>query len=195
MAVYLITGCAGFIGARVTELLLHCGHSVKGIDNLNDAYDVRLKQWRLKQLVAKPAFEFYQQDICDRVGVEKVFAGRADGCKNCGEAVPQFDAVINLAARAGVRQSVDDPWIYVDANVTGTLNLLELCREYGVPKFVLASSSSVYGTENPMPYQEGADTNHPVSPYAATKKAAEVLCYSYHALYGLDVTVFRLFTV
>ena len=104
-------------------------------------------------------------------------------------------AIINLAARAGVRQSVEDPWVYYETNVTGTLNLLELCKEFGIKKFVLASTSSLYGKNNPMPYRENADTNGPLSPYAASKKAAETLCYTYYYLYGLDVTVLRYFTV
>jgi nucleoside-diphosphate-sugar epimerase len=113
-------------------------------------------------------------------------------CKTKGKT---FDAVINLAARAGVRQSVEDPWVYYETNVIGTLNLLELCREYSVPKFVLASSSSLYGKDSPMPYREDQETNHPLSPYAASKKAAETLCYTYYYLYGIDVTIFRYFTV
>jgi UDP-glucuronate 4-epimerase len=108
---------------------------------------------------------------------------------------PPLAAIINLAARAGVRQSVENPWVYIETNTTGTLNLLELARQHGVPKFVLASTSSLYGQHNPMPYREDADTNQPLSPYAASKKAAEALCYTYHYLYGIDVTVFRYFTV
>lgn len=182
MATYLVTGAAGFIGSKVTELLLADGHTVVGIDNLNNAYDVRLKHWRLAQLEGKPGFEFHRLDITDREALRELFSLR-------------FDAVINLAARAGVRQSVENPWVYFETNVTGTLNLLELCREHDVPKFVLASTSSLYGKDNPMPYREDADTNHPLSPYAASKKAAEILCYTYHYLYGIDVTVFRYFTV
>jgi nucleoside-diphosphate-sugar epimerase len=106
-----------------------------------------------------------------------------------------FDAVINLAARAGVRQSVENPWVYLQTNVTGTLNLLELCRRYEVPKFILASTSSIYGANAPLPTPEDYDSDHPLQPYAASKKGAEVLCYSYHFLYGIDVTVFRYFTV
>jgi nucleoside-diphosphate-sugar epimerase len=124
--------------------------------------------------------------ICDRKGLGELWELRGK---------PPFDAVINLAARAGVRQSVENPWVYFETNTTGTLNLLELCREFEVRKFVLASTSSLYGKDNPMPYREDADTNHPLSPYAASKKAAETLCYTYHYLYGIDVTVFRYFTV
>lgn len=183
MASYLVTGVAGFIASRVAELLLAGGHTVVGVDNLNDAYDVRLKRWRLTQLQRHPNLTFQQLDIASRPALAEIFAQR-----------PGFAAVINLAARAGVRQSVENPWVYMDTNVTGTLNLLELCRTCGVPKFVLASTSSLY-QGNPMPYREDAVTDHPLSPYAASKKAAEALCYTYHHLYGLDVTIPRYFTV
>jgi len=185
MATYLVTGAAGFIASKVAEFLLEDGHTVIGIDNMNDAYDVRLKRWRLAQLKGQPGFRFYEQDITDRNGLSDVW-------EHSGT---PFDAVINLAARAGVRQSVENPWVYIETNTTGTLNLLELARQHGVPKFVLASTSSLYGQHNPMPYREEADTNQPLSPYAASKKAAEALCYTYHYLYGIDVTVFRYFTV
>jgi nucleoside-diphosphate-sugar epimerase len=153
---------------------------------MNDAYDVRLKQWRLAQLAGRPGFEFCQLDITNRQKIRDLWEA---GKKN------SFDAVINLAARAGVRQSVENPWVYLDTNITGTLNLLDLCREFDVKKFVLASTSSLYGKNNPMPFREDADTDHPISPYAASKKAAEALCYTYHYLYEIDVTVFRYFTV
>ena len=187
-AAYIVTGAAGFIGSKVSELLLREGHNVIGIDNLNDAYDVRLKEWRLAQVVKHPNCEFHCLDISDRPGLEGLFALHAARSSPVA-------AIINLAARAGVRQSVENPWVYIETNTTGTLNLLELARQYGVPKFVLASTSSLYGNHNPMPYREDADTNHPLSPYAASKKAAETLCYTYHYLYGIDVTVFRYFTV
>jgi len=182
MASYLVTGCAGFIGARVSELLLEGGHQVTGIDNRNDAYDVRLKEWRLNRLEGRPGFEFLCVDICDRKSLSDVFDR-------------EFDAVINLAARAGVRQSVDDPWSYIDTNVTGTLNLLALCTQFDIKQFVLASTSSLYGASDEQPYREDADSGRPLSPYAASKTAAEALCYTYHFLYGLDVTVLRYFTV
>jgi nucleoside-diphosphate-sugar epimerase len=186
MATYLLTGVAGFIASRVAEFLLADGHTVIGVDNLNDAYDVRLKQWRLAQIQDKPGFEFHRLDITDRQELKNLWER--------WRAIP-FDAVINLAARTGVRYSVENPWVYFETNTTGALNLLELCREYGVNKFVLASSSSLYGNDPALPWREDADTNHPISPYAASKKAAETLCYTYHYLYGLDVTVFRYFTV
>jgi len=180
----LVTGCAGFIGWKVCEYLLSAGYEVVGVDNLNDAYDVRLKRWRLAQLEGRQGFTFCPLDICDRPVMEEAFRG--DG---------PFDAVINLAARAGVRPSVENPWAYIDTNVTGTLNLLELCRGFGVKKFILASTSSLYGANNPLPFREDANTDGPLSPYAASKKAAEALCYTYHHLYGLDITVLRYFTV
>jgi UDP-glucuronate 4-epimerase len=192
VAYYLVTGAAGFIGSKVTELLLADGHTVVGVDNMNDAYDVRLKEWRLTQIVGHPCFEFHQLDIGDRAGT-----GRRSSRSSpiATRNTSPLAAIINLAARAGVRQSVENPWVYIETNTTGTLNLLELARQHGVPKFVLASTSSLYGQHNAMPYREDADTNQPLSPYAASKKAAEALCYTYHYLYGLDVTVFRYFTV
>lgn len=185
MASYLVTGAAGFIGSKVAELLLADGHAVLGIDNLNDAYDVRLKHWRLGQLQDKPGFGFHQLDITCRPALTSLWESRGE----------TFDAVINLAAWAGVRPSVENPWIYYETNVTGTLNLLELCRKHRVKKFVLASSSSVYGDSAQMPYREDQNTDRPLSPYAASKKAAETLCHTYHYLHGMDVTVFRYFTV
>jgi UDP-glucuronate 4-epimerase len=186
MAHYLLTGVAGFIASKVAELLLDEGHTVLGIDNLNDAYDVRLKQWRLAQLDGKPGFEFQKLDITDNQQLRPVWESSTRR---------PFDAVLNLAARAGVRQSVQDPWVYFDTNVTGTLNLLELCREFSVEKLVLASTSSLYGAHNPIPFREDTGTGRPLSPYAASKKAAEALAYSYHYLHGLDITVLRYFTV
>jgi nucleoside-diphosphate-sugar epimerase len=181
---HLVTGCAGFIASRVTELLLDAGHRVVGVDNLNDAYDPRLKQWRLARLQSRGGFEFRQMDISSRDCVEQLF--EEDG---------PFAAVVNLAARAGVRTSVEDPWVYYQANCDGTLNLLDACRGFGIQKFLLASTSSLYGARNPVPYREDADTNCPLSPYAASKKAAETLAYTYHYLHGLDVSVVRYFTV
>ena len=184
-----MTGCAGFIGSKVCELLLADSHAVVGVDNLNDAYDVRLKKWRLDQFKYVPKFSLFERDICDRTGLRETFEQTAKIDKS------NFDAVINLAARAGVRQSVKSPWVYVDTNITGTLNLLDLCREFGVKKFVLASTSSLYGANSSQPFHEDVNTDGPLSPYAASKKGAEALCYSYHYLYGLDVTVPRYFTV
>jgi nucleoside-diphosphate-sugar epimerase len=184
MAKYLVTGAAGFIAAKVCDFLLNEGHSVVGLDNLNDAYDVRLKEWRLSRLIERPNFLFKKQDIADRDTLNSMVA----------ELGP-FDAVVNLAARAGVRASVENPWVFVDTNTTGTLNLLEACRMYNIPKFVLASTSSIYGADAPQPTPETADSSLPLQPYAASKKAAEVMAHSYHYLYGLDVSIFRYFTV
>jgi UDP-glucuronate 4-epimerase len=191
MSTYLVTGAAGFIGSRVAGLLLDAGHRVVGIDSINDAYDAHLKQWRLAQLTGREHFTFAQIDITDRIALAARFSADA----SASNSRPQYDAVLNLAARAGVRPSVENPWIYIEANATGTLNLLDLCREHGVNKFVLSSTSSLYGAHNPVPYREDADTNRPLSPYAASKKAAEAMCYSYHHLHKIDVTVLRYFTV
>ncbi|MFM8320797.1 MAG: SDR family NAD(P)-dependent oxidoreductase [Chloroflexota bacterium] len=188
MASYIVTGAAGFIGARVADLLLEAGHTVIGMDNLNDAYDVRVKEWRLGRLVKQPKFVFQKLDISDRHAVANTPL-ELDGRPLAVE------AVFNLAARAGVRASVENPWVYVDTNVTGTLNLLELCRQRGIPKFVLASTSSIYGGDAPLPTPETANSDLPLQPYAASKKGAEALAHSYHYLHGIDVTVFRYFTV
>jgi nucleoside-diphosphate-sugar epimerase len=185
----LLTGCAGFIGSKVTEFLLADGYTVVGIDNLNEAYDPRLKYWRLDQIKGHPNFQFHQLDITLRAPLRALF----ESGPKTHDLEPA--AVINLAARAGVRQSVENPWIYFETNVAGTLNLLELCREFGVQRFVLASTSSLYGQGNPLPFREDANTDGPLSPYAASKKAAEVLCYTYHYLYGIDIAVLRYFTV
>jgi nucleoside-diphosphate-sugar epimerase len=184
---YLVTGCAGFIASKVTDLLLQAGHEVVGVDSLNDAYDPRLKHWRLEQLLPRKGFQFHRSDISDRKALEPLFAGKG--------AEPPFAAVVNLAARAGVRPSVVNPWVYYQANCDGALNLLELCRRHGVKKFLLASTSSLYGKHNEVPYREDADTNRPLSPYAASKKAAETLAFVYHHLHGIDVSIPRYFTV
>lgn len=182
MARYLLTGVAGFIASQVAVRLLREGHDVVGVDNLNDAYDVRLKEWRLKNLEGLDRLTFHRTDITDRGQLERLFSGG-------------YDAVINLAARAGVRQSVENPWTYVDTNLVGSLNLLELCRLHSVPRFLLASTSSLYGSRNPLPFSEDADTDHVLSPYAASKKAAEAMCHTYHHLYGIHVSIPRYFTV
>jgi len=181
---YLITGAAGFIASRVTQLLLAEGHTVFGVDNLNNAYDLRMKEYRLGMLQQLPGFTFQRMDISEMEQVNSL-------AKEMGP----VEAVINLAARAGVRSSVENPWIYYSTNVTGTLNLLEMCQSQGIPKFILASSSSVYGANPPLPTPEDVDTDHPLQPYAASKKSAENLCYTYHYLYGTDITIFRYFTV
>ncbi|NOX21356.1 MAG: NAD-dependent epimerase/dehydratase family protein [Nitrospirae bacterium] len=180
--VIFVTGVAGFIASKVAEMLLQRGDTVVGIDDINDYYDPALKNWRLKRLYEYSDFIFVKGDIVDYEVVKKIFSQY------------DFDACINLAARAGVRASVQDPWVYLDTNVKGTINLLECCKDRGVKKFVLASTSSLYGF-NEMPFSETQRTDTPLAPYGATKKAAEALCYSYHYLYGLDIIIPRYFTV
>lgn len=180
---YLLTGTAGFIGSQVAHQLLDEGHHVVGLDNLNDAYDRRLKDWRLARLQTREGFSFHKLDILDREALHQVAAAT------------KFEAVLNFAARAGVRPSVTNPWIYAQTNVTGALNLLDLCRELAIPKFLLASTSSLYGKHNQRPFSEEADTSRPLSPYAASKGGAEMLAHTYHYLHGLDVSVLRFFTV
>lgn len=178
----LLTGCAGFIGARTASMLLERGDEVVGVDNLNDYYDVRLKQHRLAGLTVRPAFSFQPLDIEDRDALAAVFAAG------------RFDAVVNLAARAGVRASMENPRVYLTTNTQGTLNLLELMAEHGVPQFVMASTSSLYAGA-PMPFVETADVTNPISPYAATKLAAEALARTWHHLHGINVAILRYFTV
>jgi nucleoside-diphosphate-sugar epimerase len=183
VARYLLTGAAGFIGAQVAAALLARGDQVVGVDNLNDAYDPRLKEWRLQRLLPHAAFHFQRLDISEADALTPLLG------------LGPFDAVLNLAARAGVRASVRFPELYARTNMLGALDLLELCRSEGIPKFVQASTSSLYGAHNPRPFREDADISRPLSPYAATKGAAELLCHSFHALHGLDVTILRYFTV
>ena len=185
MANYLLTGTAGFIAFRVAEFLIDSGHHVYGVDNMNDAYDIRLKEYRLERLKSLPNFNFLEADISARETIDELRSW-----------LPREVAgVINLAARAGVRTSLSDPWVYVNTNMTGTLNLLELCRRHAIDKFVLASTSSLYAEESLPPFKEADDTDHPLQPYAASKKGAEAMAYAYHHLYGIDVTVLRYFTV
>lgn len=208
MSTYLVTGAAGFIGSKVCELLQQQGHEVVGIDNLNDYYDVRLKDWRLGRLLGRsvtgggatwseyacpatgtlpeavtaPGFTFYPLDIENSTALDALFERH------------RFAAVFNLAARAGVRYSMENPYVYLSTNTMGTLNLLECQRKHKVSKIVLASTSSLYAG-CAMPFSESLPVNTPLSPYAASKKAAELMAYSYHKLYGMDVTVVRYFTV
>ncbi len=183
MSRYLVTGTAGFIGAQVATLLLEDGHEVIGIDDLNDAYDPRLKEWRLDKLKESARFTFHFVDITKKRELQ-------EACSPL-----EFDAIINLAARAGVRQSVRNPEVYFRCNVLGALNLLDIAQTSRVRKFVQASTSSLYGAHNSRPFREDADISRPLSPYAASKGAAELLCHSYHKLYDLDVTILRYFTV
>jgi UDP-glucuronate 4-epimerase len=177
----LLTGAAGLIGARTAHFLLEQGVEVIGIDNLNDYYDVKLKEWRLSQIQNKK-FTFQKIDIEDKKNLEKLFSEH------------KFDVVFNLAARAGVRYSMENPDVYMSTNAQGTLNLLECMKVRDVKKFVLASTSSLYAGQT-MPFLESLPVNTPISPYAATKKAAEVMAYTYHFLYKIDVSVVRYFTV
>ena len=178
----LVTGAAGFIGSKVSEMILEKGRDIIGIDNLNDYYDVKLKLWRLNNLKKYNNFKFYKINIENYESLKSLFEKHLP------------DVVINLAARAGVHYSLENPLIYLSTNAGGNLNLLELCREYNVPKFVLASTSSLYAGQK-IPFNENLSVNTPISPYAASKKAAELMSYTYHYLYGLDVTILRYFTV
>jgi nucleoside-diphosphate-sugar epimerase len=183
---YLVTGAAGFIASQVSKQLLDQGERVIGVDNLNDYYDIRLKNWRLEQLKAHPHadnFSFACLDIEDQAKLSDLF--QAEG---------PFDAVFNLAARAGVRYSMENPHVYLSTNAEGTLNLLECMRALACTKLVLASTSSLYAGQK-MPFTEDLAVNEPLSPYAASKKAGELMAYSYHKLYQMDVSVVRYFTV
>lgn len=200
---YLVTGAAGFIASKVCELLLADGHTVVGVDNLNDYYDPRLKDYRLARLLGEGerfapgasagsryagravqhgTFHFRALDLVDTAALEALFTEF------------RFDAVFNLAARAGVRYSLENPHVYLSTNAHGTLNVMEAMRRHGVKKQVLASTSSLYAG-CPMPFTEDQPVNTPLSPYAATKKSAELMAYTYHRLYGIDTTVVRYFTV
>lgn len=194
----LLTGAAGFIGYKTAEFLLSQGYTVYGLDNLNDYYDVRLKEWRLDYLRGLEqkhgnSFYFHKIDIEDYAGLKDIFKSCIDLGTKRGSRVP-FDAVINLAARAGVRYSMKNPTVYMTTNALGTLNLLELMREFDVKKMVLASTSSLYAGQK-MPFNENLPVNTPISPYAASKKAAESIAYTYHYLYRMDVIILRYFTV
>ncbi len=181
---YLVTGAAGFIASVVSQKLLDTGAEVVGLDNLNEAYDVRIKQYRVDQLLRNPNFSFLKLDVSDRSILEnKELLGK------------DFKAVINLAARAGVRDSLLDPWVYLDTNATGTLNLLEFCKKEGIPKFLLASTAGLYGEGAVKPTPETEPTDHPLQVYAASKKSAESLAHAYHYLFGLDVSIVRYFNV
>lgn len=178
----LVTGAAGFIGSHTAEHLLRRGDEVVGLDNFNDFYDPTLKRRNAALLASHPGFAMVEADLCDEPALDALFARGG------------FDGVVHLAAWAGVRPSIQRPDIYVDANIRGTTNLLERVRR-GATRFVFASSSSVYGGRETVPFRETDEVDRPISPYAATKKAGEVLCYTWHHLYGLPVSALRFFTV
>lgn len=179
----LLTGAAGFIGMHVCERLLARGDDVLGLDNLNDYYDPTLKVARLARLQTAPNFRFVRQDVADRAAMAGLFAGE------------RFDRVVHLAAQAGVRYSLQNPHAYIDSNLVGFTNILEGCRHAGVEHLVYASSSSVYGGNTRMPFSESHSVDHPVSLYAATKKANELMAHTYSHLFGLPTTGLRFFTV
>ena len=179
----LVTGAAGFIGYHTSTLLLERGDQVVGLDNLNDYYDVRLKEARVARLARSAGFRFVRLDLADREGMKALFERE------------KFDRVIHLGAQAGVRYSIQNPLAYVDSNVVGTANVLEVCRHNGVGHLVYASTSSVYGANTKMPFSVHQNVDHPLSFYAATKKANELMAHTYAQLYGLPVTGLRFFTV
>ena len=183
MAKILVTGAAGFIGYHTSERLLARGDEVVGLDNLNDYYDPTLKEARLARLQGAPGFKFVRMDLGDRAGIEQLFA------------TERFDKVINLAAQAGVRYSLTNPHTYIDSNLVGFLHILEGCRHHGVQHLTYASSSSVYGANTAMPFSVHQNVDHPLSLYAATKKANELMAHTYSHLYGLPTTGLRFFTV
>ncbi len=179
----LVTGAAGFIGFQLSKRLLDNGINVVGLDNMNPYYSVKLKEDRLAQLEGHPRFTFARLDLADRAGMESLFAAH------------RFDVVVNLAAQAGVRYSLKNPQAYIEANIIGFTNILEGCRHHGVKHLVFASSSSVYGANTKMPFSVHDNVDHPVSLYAASKKANELMAHTYSHLYGLSCTGLRFFTV
>jgi UDP-glucuronate 4-epimerase len=179
----LVTGAAGFIGSQLSKRLLDNGINVVGLDNMNPYYSVKLKEDRLAQLEGHPRFTFARLDLADRAGMERFFAAN------------RFDVVVNLAAQAGVRYSLENPHAYVNSNLVGFTNILEGCRHHGVRHLVFASSSSVYGANTRMPFSVHDNVDHPVSLYAASKKANELMAHTYSHLYGLACTGLRFFTV
>lgn len=179
----LVTGAAGFIGYHVSKYLLSRNDIVVGVDNMSDYYDVSLKEARLQQLVPEPGFTFYKKDIANRKEIESVFESENP------------DRIVHLAAQAGVRYSLTNPYAYIDSNIAGFMNILEVCRHQGTEHLVFASSSSVYGANTKMPFSVSDNVDHPVSLYAVTKKSNELMAHSYSHLYGLRVTGLRFFTV
>lgn len=179
----LVTGGAGFIGSHLCEALLAQGHTVVALDNFNDYYDPRLKWRNLEPLTQRPGFTVVKGDILDLEKLQSLFGAHS------------FAAIIHLAARAGVRPSIAQPMLYEQVNIQGTMNLLEMARQHHIAKFIFGSTSSVYGENRKVPFSEDDPVDNPISPYAATKKACELICYTYHHLHGLPVTCLRFFTV
>lgn len=180
---FLITGGAGFIGSHLCERLIKDKHQIICLDNFNDYYDPRIKHQNIVELKSHPNFECIEGDILDKGLLKKIFSAY------------QFDAIVHLAARAGVRPSIEQPELYQKVNIEGTVNLLNLAIEHKISKFILASTSSVYGNNKKVPFSESDCVDFPISPYAATKKACELLAYTYHALYNISITCLRFFTV
>ena len=180
---YLVTGGAGFIGSHLIERLLASGDSITCLDNFNDYYDPKIKEKNITSFKEHKNFKLIRGDILDEALLKDIFKKTA------------FDGVVHLAARAGVRPSVLQPKLYQEVNIRGTMNLLEMAKEFDVPKFVLASSSSVYGNNKKVPFSESDNVDNPISPYAATKKACELISYTYSELYGISVSCLRFFTV
>jgi UDP-glucuronate 4-epimerase len=180
---FLVTGGAGFIGSHLSERLIQDGHEVVNLDNFNDYYDPQIKRGNVRNALGHAGYRLIEGEILDPDLIERIFAEH------------RFDAVVHLAARAGVRPSIRQPMLYQQVNVEGTMRLLEAAVRHHVPKFVMASSSSVYGNNTKVPFSEDDPVDHPVSPYAATKKACELIGYTYHHLYGIAVTALRFFTV
>ncbi len=179
----LITGGAGFIGSHLTERLLGTGHSVTCLDNFNDYYDPAIKRDNISGILSNPNYSLVEGDILDETTLDSVFGQR------------NFDVVVHLAARAGVRPSLVDPLLYQQVNIEGTMRLLERAREVGLKHFVFGSSSSVYGANSKVPFSESDPVDHPISPYAATKRAGELICYTYHHLHRIPISCLRFFTV
>lgn len=178
----LVTGNAGFIGSHLTEFLLK-EHTVRGIDNFNNYYDPQLKEANIENVINNPRFKQYRGDIRDTEFLEEVFEKE------------NIDIIVHLAAMAGVRPSIEDPQLYTEVNINGTVNLLEICRKHGIKKFVFASSSSVYGNNKKVPFSESDNVDYPISPYAASKKAGELICHTYHNLFDISIICLRFFTV
>lgn len=183
METILVTGSAGFIGSHTSKRLLEQGHTVIGIDDLNNYYDPTLKEARLKWLQAYPNFVFYKEDFRDLAAVQSIFDKHS------------IQRICHLGARAGVRSSLENPFIYEDTNIRGTMNFLEICRQRNIKHFVLASTSSVYGGNEKVPFAETDSVDKPMSPYAATKRACELMAYTYHHLFGINTIILRFFTV